>query len=164
MKQQLSSEYENLNKADRTIHVPSLRRSGISKHLVVYDNQICLTFNKDKKIGDVTISCNNENDVGQYCMRTEARRVGDETVESSEELFVSTEFSGTIVECCDKTITSLSNYLVNLKKMSKDIEETIDFLSSTMLGNGELINDSENFEKNKKEINELQEVLFKEEL
>ena len=143
--------------------MPSLKKSGIAKHLVVYENQIDLTFNNDKKIGDVTISCNSENTVGQYCMSTEARRVGDETVES-EELFVSMKFSGTIEECCDKTITALSNYLVNLNKMSKDIEETIDFLSSTMLGNGELINDSENFEKNKKEINELQELMFKEEL
>lgn len=162
MKQQLSSEYANFNKIDRTIHIPSLRKSGSTNHLVVYDNQIGLTFNNDKKIGDVTISCNNENDDGQYCMSTKASYVNYEITES--ELFVSTKFSGTIEECCDKTITALSNYLVRLNQMSKDIEEAIDFLSSTMLGNGELINDSENFEKNKKEINELQEVIFKEEL
>lgn len=162
MKHQFFSEYMDFNKIDRTIHIPSLRKSGSTNHLVVYENQIGLTFNNDKKIGDVTISCNSENDDGQYCMSTEASCVNHEITES--ELFVSTKFSGTIEECCDKTITALSNYLVKLNKMSKDIEETIDFLSSTMLGNGELINDTENFERNKKEINVLQEIMFKEEL
>lgn len=124
-------------------------------------------FSYEKKFGNISLSCEDDDDgiidlesidseSTDYRMHAECidrhhycddNGDGDAGGINDVDLNFSFTIDGSIEECSDRMIQRLSALINRLDNMKGDIQQMIDFLANAMLGNGELVRKSEQFEK-----------------
>ena len=153
------------NKVEKTIHVPSLSKSGAVRHLRKSDISADFKFRKD--FGDVSVMCENHFQKGQdgrekgYIVEV----VGNHNQDGKENnmwMYTCASSTGTIEECSDKIIQQLSESIGKLDRFRNELQQAVDYLASSMLGNEEMVRRSEKYEECSKDMDEIATVLFTE--